>query len=422
MSKCVTRPTKIKQIGRVVTGSTPPTRHSEYFGDEYLFIKPSDLVKDQRYICSTQTKLSRRGYDYLEKQVLPRNSVCVVCIGTLGKSCMTKGPSFTNQQINSIIVDESKYNPHFIFYLLKLNIPKVKLLDCGSASGRENVNKSSFESIELEIPELPIQERIARVLLVFDDLIEQNLERIKLLEEIVQMLYREWFVCFRFPGYDGIKMVPSKLGMIPDGWNVKRLGGVVDNIVLGGTPSRKRPRLWEDGTIPWMKSGKLNDVRVIEGSEMITSVGLSSSAAKLMPKRTVLIAITGAILVSLSEIELCANQSVVGIYGSKELIQEYIYLFEVENVNQLISKMSGSAQQHVNKEIVENSLILVPDLDVMEKFNEVAKPIFDLISNLLFKNKNLGKARDLLLPNLISGEIDISELNLMAIDHGILRR
>jgi len=335
---------------------------------------------------------------------------------------MTKGPSFTNQQINSIIVDESKYNPHFIFYLLKLNIPKVKLLDCGSASGRENVNKSSFESIELEIPELPIQERIARVLLVFDDLIEQNLERIKLLEEIVQMLYREWFVCFRFPGYDGIKMVPSKLGMIPDGWNVKRLGGVVDNIVLGGTPSRKRPRLWEDGTIPWMKSGKLNDVRVIEGSEMITSVGLSSSAAKLMPKRTVLIAITGAILVSLSEIELCANQSVVGIYGSKELIQEYIYLFEVENVNQLISKMSGSAQQHVNKEIVENSLILVPDLDVMEKFNEVAKPIFDLISNLLFKNKNLGKARDLLLPNLISGEIDISELNLMAIDHGILRR
>lgn len=200
--------------------------------------------------------------------------------------------------------------------------------------------------------------------------------------------------------------------MIPYGWKARRLRDVVDNIILGGTPSRSKQDYWNGGTIPWIKSGELNNVRVLEGSEMITSLGLSSSAAKLMPRRTVLVAITGAILVSISEIELCANQSVVGIYGSDELSQEYIYLFEVGNINQFTSKMSGSAQQHVNKEIVENSYILVPDSNIMHNFNELSKPLFNMISNLLFQNKNLRQVRDLLIPNLISGEIEVDKLEV----------
>ena len=156
----------------------------------------------------------------------------------------------------------------------------------------------------------------------------------------------------------------------------------------------------------------MNDLRVLEGTEYITKLGLNSSATKLLPPRTVLIAITGAIIISLSEIELCANQSVIGLYNSSELSQEYIYLNQQSNIHQYISKMSGSAQQHINKDIVENTNILVPKPNVLNNFDELIKPLFDKISNLFFINKNLQQTRDYLLPKLISGKVDVSELDI----------
>jgi len=304
---------------------------------------------------------------------------------------------------NDMLTDYIRYvvaSQHFAQYLKNIvtgvNVP--------------HISKRQIQEYKFPKPPLESQIKIVDFLRCFDDLIKLNTRRIGILDRIIWSIYDEWFVRFRFRGYEGMKKVPSELGEIPDGWKVRRLGDVVENIVLGGTPSRSKPDYWKEGTIPWINSGKLNDSRVLEGSEMITQSGLSSSATKLMPKRTVLIAITGAILVGFSEIELCANQSVVGIFGSKELSQEYIYLFEVKGIDHFISKMSGSAQQHVNKEIVENSHILVPDSGVMQDFNDVAKPLSDMISNLLFKNKSLRQARNLLLPKLISGEIDLATL------------
>lgn len=303
--------------------------------------------------------------------------------------------------------------PRFLSYYLLTDFHKKWIINqCSHGATMASLNQEIISRIPIRLPPLNIQRKIVAVLSAYDDLIENNTQRINVLEEVAHMLYREWFVHFRFPGHEGKQLVSSKLGMIPEGWKVKRLEEVTENIVLGGTPSRNRAEYWERGTILWIKSGKLNDIRVIEGSETITSLGLDSSAAKLMPKRTVLIAITGKILISLSEIELCANQSVIGIYGSKGLSQEYIYLYETSNINQFISKMSGSAQQHVNKEIVCNSLMLVPNSDIMNRFGEIAKPIFDLISKLLFENKNLEQIRDLLLPKLVLGEVDVSGLDI----------
>ena len=301
----------------------------------------------------------------------------------------------------------------FVYYLaLSDIIRKPAEASMFGASGRQRADLSVVQNIEVEVPPLPTQHKIAGILSTYDDLIENNTRRINILEEMAQRIYKEWFVNFRYPGHENDQMVESELGMIPEGWEVKKLKDVVNKIVLGGTPARKNPDFWKNGTIPWIKSGKLNDIRVMEGTEHIALLGLSSSATKLMPPRTVLIAITGAIIISLSEIELCANQSVVGIYNSVQLSQEYIYLYEQTNIEQFISKMSGSAQQHINKEIVQNSSILMPDEEVMVNFNDKVIPIFDLVSNLLKENKNLKQTRDLLLPKLISGKVDVSELDI----------
>jgi type I restriction enzyme, S subunit len=216
-------------------------------------------------------------------------------------------------------------------------------------------------------------------------------------------------VHFRFPGHEKVKMIDSntEFGKIPEGWEIKKHKEVIENITLGGTPARKKEEYWENGTVPWVKSGKLNDLRIIDGTELITEIGVKESATKIMPKRTVLIAITGAILVSISEIELCANQSVVGLYGSSNLAQEYLYFYEKSIIDKYKGKMSGSAQQHINKEIINETDIIIPGADTMEEFEELIKPLFDEMSTLLFASQNLRQARDLLLPKLVTGEIEI---------------
>jgi type I restriction enzyme S subunit len=190
---------------------------------------------------------------------------------------------------------------------------------------------------------------------------------------------------------------------------VRDLGG---KVVLGGTPARNNPLYWENGTIPWLKSGKLNDHRVMDGTEFITDEGLRESATKMMPPKTVLIAITGAILVSFLEIDACANQSVAGVFSLKKCSSEYLHLYLSENISLLESKMSGSAQQHVNKSIVEDIPVLIPSSGATSQFAQFAEPQYEIVANLLRRNTALRRTRDLLLPRLISGEVDVSELDI----------
>jgi Restriction endonuclease S subunits len=218
-------------------------------------------------------------------------------------------------------------------------------------------------------------------------------------------LYREWFVNFRIPGHDKITRVPSPLGDIPQGWEVKRIGDTFQTI-LGGTPSRAKPEYWEGGTIPWINSGKVNKLRIIEASELITSLALEKSAAKLMPRGTTVLAITGATLgqVSYLEIETTANQSVVGISDLSELRSEWIYLTVRERIESIIKHASGGAQQHINKEVVNDVLVALPPAPLAKDFKRLVAPMFRELATLLFQIQNLRRTRDLLLPRLLSGQ------------------
>jgi len=325
-------------------------------------------------------------------------------------------PYFEGVCSGEIIVIRAKENndTRFIFYMIADNDFINRVTKTSGGADRPRAKWEVISDLNVKIPEeIETQQKIATILSNYDNLIENNEKRIKILEQMAKLIYDEWFVKFKFPGHENVKMTDSRteFGKIPEGWEIKRLSDAVDNIVLGGTPSRSKEEYW-NGNIPWIKSGELNELRVIEGTESITELGLNKSATKIMPKRTVLIAITGAILISMSEIELCANQSVIGLYGSQKVSQEYLYLAQKEKIHQFISKMSGSAQQHVNKEIVSDSFILVPKKEIMEYFSENIKSVFDEITNLIFKNQNLRKTRDFLLPKLISGEVDVSELDI----------
>lgn len=221
------------------------------------------------------------------------------------------------------------------------------------------------------------------------------------LEQQTQAIFENWFVMYE--PFDFSK---------PDNWTSVTLGSVC-KCVLGGTPSRNKPEFW-NGNIPWINSGEINNFRITNPSELITELGLSKSATKLLPAKTTVLAITGATLgqVSLLEIDSCANQSVVGIIPNKTLPYEFIYPFIKHNINELISHQTGGAQQHINKQNVESLSIIIPTNDVMEKYVSIVSGMYAAIANNCFENERLISMRDSLLPKLMHGELDVSNLDI----------
>jgi len=206
----------IGDFGEVITGNTPPKKNPEYYGSEYKFIKPTDMVIDQRFTFITEEHYSKLAFEKYKNSLIAPYSTCVVTIGSIGKKMtMTNEECFVNQAVNAVVPNKDLYDPYYVFYSLKNILAIVKSADTGASSGRENVSKSNFTSLRLKInDDINIQHKIASILSAYDDLIENNLRRIELLEESARNIYKEWFVNFHFPGYEASKFVDG----LPEGW------------------------------------------------------------------------------------------------------------------------------------------------------------------------------------------------------------
>jgi len=334
-------------------------------------------------------------------------------VGRVARYTIKNREALLNQRAGKVIVNGSaSIDETFLFYVLSSEEKMMEIaLKAQGAASQANVSPQDVESVLLDMPILDIQKKIASILLAYDSLIDINNRRIQILEETVQRIYRDLFV--DYSNQEGVKFINSDLGRMPEGWEIVEVGQRFST-VLGGTPSRGKEEYWVGGNIPWINSGKVNEMRIIDESEFITDLGLRKSSTKLMPKRSTVIAITGATLgqVSMLETEVCANQSVVGVWDKEGLYNEYIFYKFCEIIESVILKAGGGAQQHINKEIVSAERIVIPPKTIINEFNRLVRPSCDLISNLLFKNKNLKTEKRILLPKLISGEIDIENMNI----------
>lgn len=304
---------------------------------------------------------------------------------------------------------EGKADKDFVYYLsVSPYFRNIAIKSMVGSSGRQRVQQSVLEDAVFLLTDLPTQKRISSILSSLDDKIELNEKINQNLEAQAQAIFKSWFVDFE-PFKNG-KFVDSELGKIPEGWRVKKLGEIC-KCVLGGTPSRSHDEYW-NGNIPWINSGKTNEFRIISPSEFITDLGLKRSATKLLPKKTTVLAITGATLgqVSLLEIDACANQSVVGILENNFIPYEYIYRYISYNIGKIISSQTGGAQQHINKENVEFLDVILPPQHELNRYKSIVKYLYGKIATLEFQSHILSQLRDTLLPKLMSGEIDVSEV------------
>lgn len=318
-------------------------------------------------------------------------------------------------------------NPRFVFYLLST----LNLASYNSGSAQPSLNRNYIAPIPISVPERAEQDEIANLLSALDDKIVLNDHISETLEAMAQAIFRDWFVDFgpvrrKLAGeidpvaiMGGLTPDPTRatdlaelfpreiLDDLPVGWEMSTLGETT-TALLGGTPSRKVPTYW-GGRVPWINSGEANEFRITRPSEFITEEGLAKSATKLLPRRTTVLAITGATLgqVSLTEIATCANQSVVGLVPDGRLPAEFVYLSVKSCIDEIVARQTGGAQQHINKWNVEEQAVMVPTSTVLDAWSDISVPIFDRIAACCFENQALAETRDYLLPRLMSGNVRV---------------
>lgn len=380
------------------------------------------MIDGQRCVPNTEMTLSDEGHAHQPTKLLPAGSTCVVCIGTIGKLCQLHQPSFTNQQLNSVAVDETRFDPDFVYYLMCATIPAVKQLHGGSASGREHVRKSLFESIHVRVPPLRAQRRIAGILSAYDDLIENNAKRMKLLEEMARALYREWFVHFRFPGYENLKLVDSPLGQIPERWEVSTVGDETTKVGSGATPKGGKGAYKESG-LTLIRSLNVYDYRFTDkGLAFIDEAQAGKLENVIVEPRDVLLNITGAsvarcCMVRERHLPARVNQHVAIVRANTARIDPYYLLCTMNNGEQkrqlLAFAQGGATREALTKGTIKGFPLVVPPRAVVAEFGEIAGSYLRLRAVLEHSNAVLRETRDLLLlPRLISGEIDVDNLDL----------
>ncbi len=364
--------------------------------------------------------VSEEKYNKLRRFAVKENDLIVSCSGTFGKVSIIQKDDpkgIISQALLILRPNTQKINPYFLKYFFTSNKGFQAIESRSLGSVQVNIaNRGIIEKIELAIPKSRReQDNIVKILSDLDSKIELNNQMNATLEAMTQAIFKHWFIDFEFPDENGKpykssggEMVDSELGKIPEGWSISKIGKELCT-VLGGTPSTSKKEYWTSGTVPWINSGKINEFRIIEPAAYITEAALNDSATKLMPKGTTVLAITGATLgqVSMIESEMCGNQSVIGILGNQKISSEYIYLFIKNSIRELILNQTGGAQQHINKENVDNFGLLVPQDHIMKQFTRTVKLIFNQISNNCFESLNLSKSRDSLLPKLMSGQIRV---------------
>ena len=306
-------------------------------------------------------------------------------------------------------------NTKYLYYYLGQDTVIAWIKGQAIGATMPNLNTSILKSVKIAYPPLPIQRKIAAVLSAYDDLIENNNRRIKILEEMAQNLYREWFVKFRFPGHEQARFQDSSLGRIPAGWEVRKIGDVAE-ITGGGTPSTNNAEFWNKGTVNWYSPTDLTRHQgffIDESSKKITEQGLSKSSARLFPAYSVMMTSRATLgVIAINTKAACTNQGFITCIPNDDLHMYEIYYWLEENKDEMISRASGATFKEITKTNFREYLITLPNWEIKEKFIEQVDPILRNVEKLLRKNANLRRTRDLLLPRLISGELDVEDLDI----------
>lgn len=373
---------KLGDICKYVTsGGTPKSSIKEYYEPKQI---PWLKTKEVNYcrVYETESYISKDGLNNSSAKMIPQNSVIVAMYGqgdTAGRVAINKIPLTTNQACCNLIIDETKAYYEFVYYQLVTLYEKMVSLKNGGA--QPNLNAAIIKSLEIKLPSLKTQRYIADILSAYDNLIENNQKQIKLLEEAAQRLYKEWFVDLRFPGYENTKIVDG----VPEGWRRGLLQELID--VNYGKDHKKVP---DDGNIPVYGSGGL--MRKCNKS-------LFSGEAVLIPRK--------GSLNNIMYVDETFWTVDTMFYATMKQPHTAVFVYFFVKAFDMYSMNIGAAVPSMTAKILDAMDVVIPDKETLEKFDKRAKVYFNKIKTLQGQNERLKTARDLLLPKLMNGKVEV---------------
>ena len=362
--------------------------------------------------------LSEKSREKYKKNNLIIGDVIVATVGShpnliesaAGRSCIVNSQVegfYLNQ--NAVCIrtkDKRILSQKYLGYLCKCADFQHYIQSRGrGAANQMRIAISSIREYSFTLPEIENQQYIADTLSAYDDLIENNQKQIKLLEEAAQRLYKEWFVNLRFPEHENTKIVDG----VPEGWQYEKLGDLVKT-TSGGTPSRRKSEYYVNGNIRWIKTKELNDRFIFETEEHITEDAVRNSSAKVLPEGTLIVAMYGATIgkIGITAAEMACNQACCAFISFDDVMsKEYLYCWLMDNREYLVSQGKGAAQSNLSQEMIRNFSLLCPDKKIMKIFTEIVTTMLENKRVLENKILMLSKARDDLLPKLMSGEVEV---------------
>lgn len=411
----------LSELGKTITGKTPSSQYPEDFGDEVPFITPSDSF-EKKYISRSERYLSRLGSDRLKDKIISSDSIMVTCIGSaMGKVAKNSLPSVTNQQINSIIVNEN-FDSDYIYYLFKNNYAVFRNAASGSTA-IPILNKTDFDNLRFKVElDLNQQRKMVSILSKIDDKIEINNQINQELEAMAKTLYDYWFVQFDFPDRNGKPYKSSGGKMvynqelkreIPEGWGVEKLDDL-GTVVGGSTPTKSISDNFTKGGegYSWITPNDLSNNKgnkfIKNGEIDVTVKGLKDASLKLYPEGTVLMSSRAPVgYLAIATKELTTNQGFKSFIPDKKYDKNYIY-YTLQNCLKVIEQnASGSTFKEISATVLKDIKVLQPNLEIVKKFEITVSSINNYIRDNEVQNQELTQLRDWLLPMLMNGQVKV---------------
>ncbi len=391
---------KVGDIGKVITGKTPKTYNSEYYGGNIPFLTPSDDMS-VKYVRRTNKYITELGRLSVKNATLPANAICVSCIGSdLGKVVITTQETVTNQQINSIVVDTDKFDIDFVYYSM-LELGKVLNFHSKTSTAVPIVNKSSFSQYEIDCPKLNTQKRIGAILSSIDKKIEENNQINNNLLQQALAVYKAWFCDYVLSD-----------GVLPESWHITTIDALSSLVTRGIAPKYDdssnqivlNQKCIRDHTIDVSLARRhlqkrINEKWISKGDLLINSTGTGTLGRVAQ--------------VWFDTNNMTVDSHVTIVRPKAPILQSYIGFWGFSHESEIEAQHTGSTgQTELPRDRVKALELLLPDEDTLIKFNGLVIPMTDIVVSNQKENARLSQLRDTLLPKLMSGEFDVSTIEI----------
>lgn len=382
--------TRVSQMAKILSGGTPKTEVEEYWNGNIPWLSVKDFAGDTRKVYASEKHISELGLNNSATQLLHPGDIIISARGTVGEVAQIGKTAAFNQSCYGLRATDG-YSSDYLYYMLKYQVRYLKSVANGAVF--DTIVVKTFDRMKASVPDLPTQARIADILSAYDDLIENNNRRIALLEKAAQELYKEWFVRFRFPSHENAKFENG----LPMGWDVAKLGSILILEDTKRVPLSEQQRSGMQPIYPYYGACSIAgyvDKYIFDGVYLL----LSEDGANVVDENgyPTLQYVWGKFWVNNHAHIISKN----GVYSV-----EFLHLL-LKNTN-MQSIVTGAAQPKISQKRLLNKKVIVPDSKIIKLFSERIDPIYKMIRYISESNRNIEKQRELLLPRLMSGKLEV---------------